>query len=149
MQRVTITIDDDLLGMIDALCDRRGYQSRSEAVRDLVRDAAARERSQADDARPCFATLTYVFEHETRELARRLTKAVHEHHDLSVSSLHVHVNKQDCLEVAVLKGRVGEVQLFADSIISQRGVRSGKLHVIPLDNSDVAGLHDHAHPHDK
>ena len=104
MQRITMSIDDDLLDMIDRLSERRGYASRSEAIRDIAREAATREQAASDPGRPCFATLTYVYEHETRELARRLTTAQHHHHDLSVATLHVHVSERDCLEVVVLKG---------------------------------------------
>ncbi|WP_439572076.1 nickel-responsive transcriptional regulator NikR [Phreatobacter sp.] len=132
MQRITITIDDDLLTVVDALAQRRGYGSRSEAIRDLVREAASRQDATGAGDAPCIATLTYVYEHETRDLARRLTTAQHHHHDLSVSTLHVHMDHEDCLEVSVLKGTVAEVQAFADGVVTQRGVRFGNLHVIPV-----------------
>ncbi|MCK8785540.1 nickel-responsive transcriptional regulator NikR [Roseomonas sp. NAR14] len=131
MQRVTISIDDDLLETVDALCARRGYASRSEAVRDLVRDALARERLPGDGDAACVAALTYVYDHETRELPRRLTHAQHHHADLSVATLHVHLDRHDCLEVAVLRGPVGAVRAFADAVVTQRGVRHGQLQLIP------------------
>jgi CopG family nickel-responsive transcriptional regulator len=131
VQRITITIDDDLLAVVDDLAHRRGYGSRSEAIRDLIREASAHEQTSGSGETPCIATLTYVYEHETRDLARRLTTAQHHHHDLSVSTLHVHMDHEDCLEVSVLKGTVAEVRAFADAVTTQRGVRFGKLHVIP------------------
>jgi CopG family transcriptional regulator, nickel-responsive regulator len=130
MQRITISIDDDLLDTIDALARRRGYASRSEALRDIVREAITREPS-AGGTEPCIATLSYIYEHETRELARRLTTAQHHHHDLSVATLHVHVSERDCLEVAVLKGDVEAVRHFADEVTTQRGVRLSNLYVMP------------------
>lgn len=142
MQRITISIDDDLLDAIDAFGARRGYASRSEALRDLVRDAVTREQAGLDGATPCLAALSYVYEHETRDLARRLTSAQHDHPGLSVSTLHVHLDSRDCLEVAILKGRVDEVRALADSVVSQRGVRLGNLHVIPIVESESGG-HDH------
>ncbi|MFC7541900.1 nickel-responsive transcriptional regulator NikR [Siccirubricoccus deserti] len=101
MQRITITIDDDLLETVDALVARHGYASRSEAMRDLVREAAKREAAAET---PCIATLSYVYDHAVRELPRRLAQAQHAHHDLSVASLHVHLDHDTCLEVAVLRG---------------------------------------------
>ncbi|WP_413990026.1 nickel-responsive transcriptional regulator NikR [Labrys okinawensis] len=142
MQRITISIDDDLLDTIDRLSARRGYASRSEALRDIVREAVTREQSaEAEDA-PCLATLTYVYEHETRDLASRLTRAQHHRHDLSVATLHVHVDEHECLEVAVLKGSVREVTTFADGVTTQRGVRLGALQIVP-----AVGHAGHAHDH--
>lgn len=144
MQRITISIDDALLAAVDDIGRQRGYQSRSEAFRDIVRDAAAREPALVAGDTPCMATLSYVFEHETRDLARRLTLAQHDHHDLSVSTLHVHVDHRDCLEVMVLRGTVDQVRAFADAVVTQRGVRHGNLHLIPV---EAAGDHGHAHLH--
>ncbi|MBB3285181.1 MULTISPECIES: nickel-responsive transcriptional regulator NikR [Rhizobium] len=145
MQRITITIDDDLLETIDKISAQRGYASRSETLRDLVRDAVTRAQPTVDGEARCYATLTYVYEHETRDLSRRLTTAQHHHHDLSVSTLHVHIDGHDCLEVSVLKGKAEEVMTFADSVITQRGVRFGNLHIIPTDH---AGEHSETHSHD-
>lgn len=141
MQRVTMTISEQQLATLDAFANRRGYSSRSEAIRDVLREVDAREEALADPDRACVATLTYVYEHETRELARRLTSAQHAHHDLSVATLHVHVNPQDCLEVVVLKGPLAQIQAFADSMIAQRGVSFGNLHIVPIS----IPLHTHDH----
>lgn len=145
MQRITITIDDDLLETIDKISAQRGYASRSETLRDLVRDAVTRTQPTIDGEAKCYAALTYVYEHETRDLSRRLTTAQHDHHDLSVSTLHVHIDGHDCLEVSVLKGRADEIQTFADSVITQRGVRFGNLHLIP---SEHGPHHPETHSHD-
>ena len=142
MQRISISIDDDLLATIDSLSERRGYASRSEALRDIVREAVMREKQAGSGETPCFATLSYVYEHETRDLARRLTNVQHHRHDLSVATLHVHVSERDCLEVVVLKGEVKDVQSFADGITTQRGVRLGSLHVIPADPEEIGHRHE-------
>ncbi len=143
MQRITISIDEDLLDVIDRLSARRGYTSRSEAIRDIVREVHAREAAEGDGDAPCVAALSYVYEHETRDLARRLTSAQHDHHDLSVATLHVHLDHEECLEVAILRGSIGQVRAFGDSLVTQRGVRLHHLHVVPI----VAGEHDHGHAH--
>jgi CopG family nickel-responsive transcriptional regulator len=152
MQRISMTIDDDLLATLDALMARRGYGSRSEAVRDIVRDAIGRERrTQAPDTQ-CVGTLTYVYEHEKRELARRLTDSQHHRHDLTIATLHVHLDHDSCLEVAVLRGALGEVQSLADEMTTQRGVSFGHLHIVPaeIDAGDHHhGPHGHGHTHIK
>jgi CopG family nickel-responsive transcriptional regulator len=130
VERITITIDDGLLEILDGLCKRHGYTSRSEALRDLIRHAQTAEATKHGRQR-CVATLSYVYEHGIRELAKRLTNEQHDHYDLSISTLHVHLDHKDCLEVAVLRGAVDDVRDFADMIITQRGVRHGNLTIVP------------------
>lgn len=143
MQRVTITLDDDLLATLDNLSQRRGYNNRSEALRDILRDALS-EEATVNPQTHGYAVLSYVYEHEKRDLASRLVATQHHHHDLSVATLHVHINHDDCLEIAVLKGNMGEVQHFADDVIAQRGVRHGHLQriagVTPLGHGHTHGL---------
>ena len=130
MQRITITIDDDLLETVDSLMARRGYATRSEAIRDLVRSAATRN-AVAEGSGPCVAVLDYVYDHHTRALAQRITSTFHDHHELAVSSMHVHLDHGSCLEVAVLAGPMAAVHDLADVVTAQRGVRHGNLHVLP------------------
>jgi CopG family nickel-responsive transcriptional regulator len=126
MQRVTITLDDDLLETLDNLSEQRGYNNRSEALRDILRSALTQESTQNSEQQG-YAVLSYVYEHEKRDLASRLVATQHQHHELSVATLHVHISHDDCLEIAVLKGKMGDVQHFADDVIAQRGVRHGHL----------------------
>lgn len=142
MQRVTITLDDDLLVTLDNLSQRRGYNNRSEALRDILRGALAQEAAHEPDTHG-YAVLSYVYEHEKRDLASRIVATQHHHHDLSVATLHVHINHDDCLEIAVLKGKMGDVQHFADDVIAQRGVRHGHLQCV----TDTTPP-DHGHTHD-
>lgn len=151
MQRITITIDEDLLATVDAMVEARGYSSRSEAFRDLVRESQAREPA-GDVGEQCVATLTYVYDHATRELARRITQAHHDRHDLAVASMRVHLDHDSLLESSVLRGRAADVTAFADSVASQRGVRFAHLHTIPVSierarhhHGDGAEQHDHVH----
>lgn len=144
MQRITMTVDEAQLATLDAYAVRRGYTSRSEAMRDILREVDAGETAVTDPSAPCLATLTYIYEHETRELSRRLTAAQHRHHDLSISTLHVHVDHEDCLEVVVLRGAFRDIRSFADEVVTQRGVRMGNLHVIPVGRQ----AHEHVHGHE-
>ena len=138
MQRVTITIDDELAAELDRFMGLRGYANRSEAIRDLARSGLQQAGTEVAGRRPCVAALVYVYDHEARELPRRLTRDFHEHHDLAQATLHIHLNHESCLEVTVLKGRGSDVQEFADHIIAERGVRHGHVVYLPAD-----GVHEH------
>lgn len=143
MNRITITIDDELLGELDQMIAQRGYANRSEAIRDLARAGMKSVSLESGGIDRCIGVLSYVYDHEMRDLARRLTQSHHHHHDISVASLHVHLDADRCLEVSVLKGKTQDVREFADSITAQRSVIHGELAVIPVDDTG----HKH-HEHD-
>jgi len=124
MQRVTISIDDELAGEFDAVSHDRRYRSRSEAVRDLVRAAVEARRLAADATGACVASLSYVYNHAVRDLAQRLSDAGHRHHGLVVSTTHVHLDHEDCLETTILKGSVADVRAFANAVRAERGSAS-------------------------
>lgn len=130
MQRITITIDDDLLETLDQMSEKLGYQSRSEALRDIVRRRLA-EEAMGQTGQKGYGVLSYVYQHNTRELAGRLTTAQHHHHELMISTLHVHLNHDNCLEVAIFKGEMAKIQHFSSEVTAQRGVRHGHLQCIP------------------
>ncbi len=135
MQRLTITIDDDLLADVDDFMARRGYANRSEAFRDLLRGGLERADSEGTDSRNCIATLSYVYDHAARELPKRLTQEAHDHSGLAQATLHVHIDHESCLEVTVLKGKSTEVKAFADHVIAERGVRHGHVAYMPAEVS--------------
>jgi CopG family transcriptional regulator, nickel-responsive regulator len=152
MQRITVTIDDELLMAIDKAIAEHGYQNRSEAIRDLVRAGMAELEAQSPGDHQGVAALLYVYDHQGRELAKRLTRASHDHHDLSLATMHVHLDHDSCLEVAVLRGAMNEIRHFAERIIAERGVRHGKLVAVPVDFETArhphgAGGHRHLHTH--
>jgi CopG family nickel-responsive transcriptional regulator len=150
MQRITITIDDALVDEMDKLIRARGYQNRSEAVRDLVRAGLVATKSVASRSQECVASLAYVFDRHTRELPKRLAHAFQDHHDLCVATMRVTLDHDSCMEVSALRGRTAEVERFAESIMAERGVRHGRLSVIPAEIK--SGRHAHgarqAHPHE-
>jgi CopG family nickel-responsive transcriptional regulator len=126
-------MEDTLLAELDALVVRRGYQNRSEALRDLTR-SGLRQLDGPKDDEPCVAALVYVFDHHRRDLPNRLASGFHDHHDLAVSTLHVHLDAQSCLEVAILRGGAAEVRHMADHVTAERGVRHGQLVLLPGGN---------------
>jgi CopG family nickel-responsive transcriptional regulator len=133
MQRITITLDDDLMDELDRMIVAHGYQNRSEAIRDFARAGMAQAAQQTDKSGNCVAALVYVYDHAARDLSRRLVETYHGHHDLSMATLHVHLDHDHCMEVTALKGKGAEVQDFADHIIAERGVRYGRLVLIPAE----------------
>ena len=141
MQRITVAIDDELVEAIDRVIATRGYQNRSEAIRDLARAGMAGLEADTAAEQDGVAALVYVYDHESRELAKRLTRSFHDHHDLSLATLHVHLDHDSCMEVAVLRGAMPDIRHFAEHVISERGVRHGRLVVVPVDVS----VEDHPH----
>ncbi|WP_443744364.1 nickel-responsive transcriptional regulator NikR [Sutterella sp.] len=149
MQRITLSIDDDLADDFERLTAQRGYRNRSEAVRDLIRSALA-EREVADPAPGalCVASASYVYDHHERQLALRLTELQHAHGDLVISLMHAHVSGDDCLETVFLRGAIEAVRAFADALVAEPGVRHGSISIIPLDECTGGHVHGHDHPHD-
>jgi CopG family transcriptional regulator, nickel-responsive regulator len=151
MQRITMTFDDELMAEIDEYMAATGHQNRSEAVRDLVRDSL-KKRPEVDDVnRPCVGAVVYVYDHETRELAKRILHDHHGHSNLSIASMHVHMDEHSCLEVSLLKGPRGEVEHFGRHVIAEKGVRYGELVVVPStlvkSGSEKIKGHVHSRPH--
>ena len=134
MQRVTITLDDDLMAALDEFMAKRNHGNRSEAIRDLVRSGLHDAEPRSARSGEAVAALVYVYDHETRRLPERLTSAQHDHHHLCVSTLHVHLSHASCMEVAVLKGSRRKIETFANSLIAERGVRYGKLVSLPAED---------------
>src|SRR5260370_22034266 len=129
---------------------QRRYASRSEALRDILRDVQTRQQLDEEGSGFCIATLAYVYDHETRDLARRLTEAQHKHHDLQVATLRVQLDHESCLEVSLLRGPARSVRALADNTASQRGVRHRNLHLIPAESARGPHAHGggpHAHQH--
>ncbi|MTJ83215.1 MAG: nickel-responsive transcriptional regulator NikR [Telmatospirillum sp.] len=143
MERITMSLDDGLLAEFDGYIRRKGYENRSEAIRDLLRQRLEQDRMESDDARYGVGCLSYVYNHHQRELARRLTQSQHDHHDLMLSTLHVHLDHENCLEVVLVKGETASVRGFAEATIAETGVRHGHLHLIAADV--VQGRHSHPH----
>lgn len=126
LTRFGISIDERLLQQFDELITTKGYDNRSEAIRDLIR-AALVEQEWADDNHQTVATVTLVYDHHTRDLADKLTEHQHSHYEEVVSTLHVHLDHHHCLEVVVIKGTASQVKRIADELIGTKGVKHGKL----------------------
>ncbi|CAK7065109.1 MAG: Nickel-responsive regulator [Desulfovibrio sp.] len=123
--RFGVSMEAGLLNEFDGFCRARGYDTRSEALRDLIRDALVAELAAQEDALVA-GTLTLVYDHHKSDLTQRLTEAQHDSHDLIIATLHVHLDHYNCLEVLALRGENKAVKTFADKVLAVKGVKHGK-----------------------
>jgi CopG family nickel-responsive transcriptional regulator len=127
LERIGISLDDELLAPFDKLIAERGYENRSEAIRDLIRDALVqREWERASGEEERVAVVTLVYDHDSSSLAQKLAHIQHHNHKAVVSALHVHMDEHNCLEVLVLRGRARDVVKMGGELASTRGVKYGK-----------------------
>jgi CopG family nickel-responsive transcriptional regulator len=126
LTRISISLEGALLAAFDKSNAAKGYATRSEAIRDLIRDRLIREDA-GDAAAEQVAVVTLVYDHHARELAARLIDKQHHHHDLVVSSLHVHLGERHCLEVSVLRGPAKAVRHLGDELLATKGVLHGEI----------------------
>jgi len=129
LERVGISLEESLLKQFDRLIEQRGYQNRSEAIRDLIRDQLVQEQwSERDkDGGEKVAVVSLVYDHDSSSLSQKLTHIQHEHHRAVVSALHVHLDAHNCLEVLILRGKAQEIITMGESLVSTRGVKYGKV----------------------
>lgn len=131
LERIGISLDKDLLSEFDALIARQGYQSRSEAVRDLVRQQLSQERL-GDPKTQAVAAVFLVYDHHATNLSEKLISIQHSHLLHAISSLHVHLDEHDCLEIIVLRGQVGEINRVGENILSMKGVKLGRVNMVAV-----------------
>lgn len=142
MERFTISLDSELAKEFDALIAERGYSTRSEAVRDLLRAQLEAWRLAQEAAPDCVASLSYVYNHHERELAERLMAIQHAHHDLTVATMHAHLDHENCIESTILRGPTADVKRFAEALIAERGVRHGSLNLVAV---EIGQRHEHGY----
>jgi CopG family nickel-responsive transcriptional regulator len=136
LSRLGVSVPTALLARFDELLARKGYTSRSEAYRDLMRDALIAE-FVAKPNQQVIGTLTLVYDHHVRQVNDRLVELQHRHHNQIVSTIHVHLDHDNCLEVLILKGKAADVRKLGDALIAMKGVRHGRITITTA--SDLVG----------
>ena len=132
MERVTITLEGELLEKFDQLIEVKGYANRSEGVRDAIRTLLAEQEIAESEEAKCVGCVVYMYNHKERTLSSRLIETQHHHHDVPAATLHLHIDADNCLETTILNGSVRQVREMANEITSQTGVKHGWLHLIPI-----------------
>ena len=129
LQRIGVSLEKSLLDAFDRLIERQGYASRSEALRDLIRQRLTEEKL-GDPNTQAVAAVVMVYDHHQSHLTQKLTELQHGHHLHTISSMHVHIDHHNCLEVVLLRGRVGQISRLGDRIVSLKGVKLGRMHLV-------------------
>ena len=129
MQKITrfgVSIEPDLLHKFDRVIKKKGYKNRSEAIRDIIRKNLITEKTE-DPNSEAIGTLTMIYDHHAGNLTNRLIDLQHHHHKEILTTTHIHVDHENCLEVLVLKGKTRNIQKLADNIKSLKGIKHGEL----------------------
>jgi CopG family nickel-responsive transcriptional regulator len=141
LSRIGVSLDSELLRQFDSFIADKGYENRSEAFRDLIRDRLIGSLVVSGNAL-VVGTVTLIYDHHARLLPEKLTELQHESHAIVISTLHAHLDHQNCLEVVVLRGRSRDVQKLADRLISTKGVKHGRL---VMSSPETVSHNPHAH----
>lgn len=125
--RFGVSIDQDLLETFDRLIAERGYATRSEALRDLIREALIQQKIELESGTNALGSLTLVYDHHARNLSQEMAELQHDFHELILSVMHLHVSHDDCMEIIALRGVVSEIVKLANGLLSLKGIKNGKL----------------------
>jgi CopG family nickel-responsive transcriptional regulator len=124
--RFGVSIEPNLLKKFDGMIKKKGYTNRSEAIRDLIRTHIVQEKN-ADINQKGLGTLTIVYDHHSGPLTERLLDLQHQHYTQILTSTHIHMDHDNCLEVLILQGKIGDIQTLADNIKALKGIKHGEL----------------------
>jgi len=134
IERVGVSLDKKLLAGFDKLITKQGYRNRSEAIRDLIRQQLDSEKIKNPKSK-AVAAVCLVYNHHATKLMEKLTSLQHSHLLQTICNMHIHLDSHDCMEIVVLKGRVGEINKVAEEIISQKGVKLGRINLIAAESA--------------
>ena len=126
LSRIGVAIDSDLLAQFDKFISSQGYENRSEAFRDLIRDRLVSAAVESPSG-PVVGTITLIYDHHSRLLPDKLMELQHDHHELIIATTHAHLDHHTCLEVVVVRGKSSRVRALADMMISTKGVHHGRV----------------------
>jgi CopG family nickel-responsive transcriptional regulator len=126
--RFTVSIPPQLMAQLDQMLAEKGYANRSQAVADMIRNDLVDHRQKSGNEEIA-GTITLVYDHHKQNVQAVLTDIQHDHHEVIISTMHVHLDHHNCLEVLVVKGKAGVIKAIADELIAAKGVKHGKLTV--------------------
>ena len=136
--RFSVSLPQELLKDLTGMAKQKGYDNRSLLIADMVRDWLVEHRQAQHENREIAGTVTIVYDHHKPHIQDLLTKIQHDHHHAIISTLHVHLDHHNCLEVIVLRGRAAEIRKMSDALIGAKGVKHGKLTITTTGKDMVA-----------
>lgn len=136
LRRFGVSMEESLLESFDILIEKQGYTTRSEAVRDLVREALVKNRWEQDDNEVAGCILLF-YDHHQRNLMEEMTTIQHDYHDAILATTHFHLDHHNCLEMIVVQGKTNGIRTLRDKLTSLKGVKYCKLSVSPVSNSKI------------
>ncbi|MCX8056187.1 MAG: nickel-responsive transcriptional regulator NikR [Ignavibacteria bacterium] len=131
LYRFGVSMEESLIEKFDNYLMKRGYYNRSEAIRDLVRDLLAKEKVELKNA-TVYGIVSFIYEHHQRELEEKITEYQHENYKSIISTTHIHIDHENCLEVIIMKDKAQKIKSIADSIFALKGVKSGQISFVSL-----------------
>lgn len=131
LYRFGVSMEQSLINKFDNYLLKRGYYNRSEAIRDLVRELLAKEKVEVKNA-VVFGIVSFIYEHHQRELEEKITGYQHENYKSIVSTTHIHIDHENCLEVIIMKDKAKKIKAIADEIFALKGVKSGQISFVSL-----------------
>ena len=130
--RFGISIDQELSEKFDRYVSDRRYATRSEAIRDLIRDALIQQKIELSADAEALGSLTLIYDHHARNLTREMNALQHDFHELILSVMHLHVSHDDCMEIIALRGKTSDIEKLSHALLSLKGIKNGKLfHTLP------------------
>ncbi|HPG38109.1 MAG TPA: nickel-responsive transcriptional regulator NikR [bacterium] len=126
LTRFGISLDTELLEKFDQLIQAKGYANRSEAIRDLIRDTLVQNEWENEN-QETIGTITIIYDHHVQQISHNKIAKEHKHYHQIISTMHVHLDHENCLEVSAVRGRASEIRQIADEIIGMKGIKHGKL----------------------
>ena len=128
VSRFSVSLPPKLLEQLDDMTSEKGYDNRSLAIADMIRDKLVEHRQKSSNEEIA-GTITLVYDHHKQHVQATLTDIQHDHHEVIISTVHVHLDHHNCLEVLVVRGKAGLVKKIADELIAAKGVKHGRLTV--------------------
>lgn len=128
VSRFSVSLPPALLEQLDEMAAEKGYDNRSLAIADMIRSQLVEHR-QNDSKGEIAGTITLVYDHHRQHVQETLTDIQHDHHEVILSTVHVHLDHNNCLEVLIVRGQAGVIKKIADELIAAKGVKHGKLTV--------------------
>ncbi|HRH46818.1 MAG TPA: nickel-responsive transcriptional regulator NikR [Pyrinomonadaceae bacterium] len=134
--RFGVSIEKDLLDNFDNLIAVKNYATRSEALRDLIRESLIEQKIDNHSETKVLGSLTLIYDHHASNLLQEMANVQHQHHELILSVMHLHVSHDDCMEVIALSGKVNNITELANNLVSLKGIKNGKL-FLTLPSSNI------------